>query len=218
MKTSESISNIAPAIVQIQAEAKDTFKSKKGHNYTYSPIDEVLKLVRPVATKNGVAILQSETQVDGLMIMETMLLHDSGEFISGTVCSPFEKLGSMNGYQSAGSGLTYLRRYGLSSILGIASDEDKDAHGETQEVRPEYKTVSKSTDKEKLQYKAQFMNACEAYGIDRGNITDFFNFCDPTINEDEKLKGNTIVQFLRSGDYFMEQVEAYLGWKAKQNA
>ena len=33
----------------------------------------------------------------------------------------------MNAYQSAGAGITYYRRYALSSMLGIIADSDTDA-------------------------------------------------------------------------------------------
>ena len=36
----------------------------------------------------------------------------------------------MNEFQVLGSGITYLRRYALSSILGIVTDKDTDAAGE----------------------------------------------------------------------------------------
>jgi hypothetical protein len=41
----------------------------------------------------------------------------------------------MNDYQTLGSGITYLRRYSLSTILGLITDKDVDACG-TQENKP----------------------------------------------------------------------------------
>ena len=41
----------------------------------------------------------------------------------------------MNDYQTLGSGITYLRRYSLSTILGLITDKDVDACG-TQEPKP----------------------------------------------------------------------------------
>ncbi|GAG29913.1 unnamed protein product, partial [marine sediment metagenome] len=43
---------------------------------------------------------------------------------------PNVTLGKMNDYQSLGSGITYLRRYTLSSALGIVTDEDTDGAGD----------------------------------------------------------------------------------------
>jgi hypothetical protein len=44
------------------------------------------------------------------------------------------QLKGMNDYQSFGSGITYYRRYCLSTILGIVTDKDTDAAGE--QVKP----------------------------------------------------------------------------------
>jgi hypothetical protein len=41
----------------------------------------------------------------------------------------------MNDYQSLGSGITYMRRYGLSAMLGLVTDEDKDACGQQEPAK-----------------------------------------------------------------------------------
>ena len=51
---------------------------------------------------------------------------------------PMVTMKGMNAYQSFGSGLTYFRRYALTSALGIVSDKDLDAYGEQE--TPEKKT------------------------------------------------------------------------------
>src|SRR5699024_2235267 len=51
---------------------------------------------------------------------------------SETVIPPDVKLKGMNDFQVLGSAITYLRRYALSSILGIVSDADNDGAGQQQ--------------------------------------------------------------------------------------
>lgn len=135
MKTSESLKNIAPALAKVIGEVKDAYKEKEGYGYSYAPLDQVLKIVRPILAKNELSVIQSETYEDDKVIVETMLLHSSGEYIVTTVSAPFERLKGMNAYQIAGSAITYLRRYGLSASLGIAADEDNDAAGEVEEAQ-----------------------------------------------------------------------------------
>jgi hypothetical protein len=64
---------------------------------------------------------------DGL---RTILFHvDSGEQLESFTPIPKIKLGAMNEYQSFGSGVTYYRRYAISSMLGLVTDKDIDAAG-----------------------------------------------------------------------------------------
>ena len=60
--------------------------------------------------------------------LTTLLFHHpSGESIQSHAVIPECSMKGMNVYQSTGSGITYYRRYMLSSMLGIISDADTDA-------------------------------------------------------------------------------------------
>jgi hypothetical protein len=54
---------------------------------------------------------------------------ESGENLESSTLIPIVQLKGMNEYQCFGSGITYYRRYCLSSILGLVTDEDRDASG-----------------------------------------------------------------------------------------
>lgn len=164
MKTSESIKEIATALKAFQEVAKNAFKEKSGYNYKYAPIDVILKENRPLMAKYGLCHIQSQTFIDGLVCISTRIMHESGEWIETTSQSPFAQLKGMNDYQSIGSGITYLRRYSLSAALGIASDEDADAHGE-QEVKKS-PPPSKATADDKKQAWNNFQTICETMGVD----------------------------------------------------
>ena len=58
--------------------------------------------------------------------MESILTHESGEFIAERILIPLTEEKGKSKVQSAGSTLTYLRRYSWASILGMYSDEDSD--------------------------------------------------------------------------------------------
>lgn len=151
--------NLAKALCKCQSELKDVFKGQKGYGYNYAPLDEVLKEIRPIATKNGISFMQSQTFGDYVVSIETIILHESGESYKTLSQSPFAKLKGMNEYQSIGSAITYLRRYALSAAFGIASDGDQDAHGE-QDKKP---TPSKATDKEKNAAKKELLERASNY-------------------------------------------------------
>jgi len=130
MRTSNEIKNISAALVKVTAEVRNATKSSNGYGYKYAPLDEILNIVRPIIAKHGLTIIQSQSfeKEGGFVTVKTLLLHSSGEFIETTATSPFENLKGMNSYQSLGSAITYLRRYAISSMFGIASEEDTDAN------------------------------------------------------------------------------------------
>lgn len=133
MKMSESIANLAKAQAKVQAEAKDLMEDANGYNYKYVSLPKLLQYARPLLTKHGISFIQMPKGVDTIGL-ETIFMHESGEWISNSIELPVAELGSMNMYQSAGSAITYLRRYSLASFLGIASDTDNDASGKISKV------------------------------------------------------------------------------------
>ena len=128
MQKSESISNIAQALSEFQAEVENPhntavnpfFKSK------YAPLNDILNGVRPILSKHGLSIVQSPASVDGENIsITTTLLHSSGEWIE---TEPFTVRAEKVTAQGAGSAITYIRRYSLSAVLGISSEDDDDGN------------------------------------------------------------------------------------------
>jgi hypothetical protein len=132
VKTSDHINEIAAAIAKYQESAVDSFKGSTGYGYLYASLDAVLKDNRGLLAKNGISHVQSQEFSGDTVTVSTRLMHTSGQWIETTVSGPFARLKGMNDYQSLGSAVTYLRRYGLSAALGVSSDEDKDARGEQQ--------------------------------------------------------------------------------------
>ena len=127
MNKSESISKLATALSQFQAEIsnpKNTannpfFKSK------YAPLNDILTLVRPIMAKHGLSILQSPGGDGTLITISTIIMHISGEWIEP---EPLVLKAAKSDPQGAGSAITYGRRYSLSAILGISSEDDDDGN------------------------------------------------------------------------------------------
>ena len=129
MKQSESIKNLAKAQAKLQAEVQDISKDAKGYGYKYTSLDALVKYLRPLLSKNGLSFMQMPVGSESTIGLETIFMHESGEWISNTLSSPIAELKGMNTYQSSGSAITYFRRYSLSAFVGIASDDDNDASG-----------------------------------------------------------------------------------------
>jgi len=122
---SESIAALAKAIALSQLHVENALKSSTNPHFKskYADLAEILNTVRPVFSANGIAIVQTPTFESGVASVETMLCHESGEFISSVCSSPVSKQDA----QGIGSAITYLRRYSLAAMCGIAQEDD-DGH------------------------------------------------------------------------------------------
>lgn len=120
------IGRLAAALSKAQAEyqplkksktAKIKMKSGGEYSYKYADLADMLECTRAALGKNGLAI----TQLINGSILETKLIHESGESLESTADLP-----TGISAQEYGSAITYLRRYTLGPMLGIASEEDDD--------------------------------------------------------------------------------------------
>lgn len=132
MDQSPSISSLAGALAKAQAvftavtknkSAKIQMKSGGSYSYKYADLSDIWDMCRAPLTANGLAVVQSpENSSDGQIGMVTMLCHESGEWLTSYIVMR----ASDTSPQALGTAITYLRRYGLCSMLGIVSDEDSD--------------------------------------------------------------------------------------------
>lgn len=127
MKHSESLIEISKALAKFQAEVSDPERTKKNAflKAKYVTLDALLQAVRPVLAKNGISFLQIPETSEGNVTVTTRLLHESGEWIEA---EPFTLPLVKKDPQGVGSVVTYGRRYSLSSILGVAWEEDDDGN------------------------------------------------------------------------------------------
>ena len=115
--------NLAKALVKAQLEM---IAPKKGSvnpffKNKYADLNDVLAAVVPALNNNGIVLLQPLVNIDGKNFVKTVLMHESGEMFE-TLAEIFCK--NINDAQAYGSGVTYARRYSLSSICGIGSEDD----------------------------------------------------------------------------------------------
>ena len=158
MQKSESIKNLAVALSKFQSEVKNPKNTAKNPFYSssYAPLQDVLNTVRPLLSKYGLSIIQSPSGDGQSISITTMLLHESGEWIEfEPLILKAEKLTP----QGAGSAITYGRRYALSAVLGISSEDDDDGNSlENANQNTDKKGVSVSTLKAKWQTLAGDLN------------------------------------------------------------
>ena len=125
---SATIGELAGALAKCQGEFQAVKKGTKAFNYDYANLTDVLAASSTVTSKNGLAVIQinlSKVVGDNLLVgVRTILAHSSGEYISGEIYVPAIKSKSNTLVQMAGVNVTYLRRYGLQSILGLSTTDN----------------------------------------------------------------------------------------------
>jgi len=136
MKHSDSIVEITKAMSQAQGEFRNALCNKINpyFNSGYADLGTIWDVVRPILVKHGLAIIQSPSTIldEKKVKISTILVHMSGEYFSDELELPGEFLGKDGNMkfnaQTIGIAVTYGRRYALSSILGIAAEEDTDGN------------------------------------------------------------------------------------------
>lgn len=155
IRTSPTLGKLAAALAKSQGAFTNpernrevTVRPKKrqdgyqppDYKFKYATLDSILEMARPILGANGLAIIQVVTPEPALV---TRLIHESDEWIEGSLGIHTEGAGM----QALGAAITYLKRYCLSSMLGIAADEDDDgnaADGNDADVKPRGKAAAKS--------------------------------------------------------------------------
>jgi ERF superfamily len=137
-RSSESVAALAAALAKAQAELVNPEKSLSAkivtgrsgegdRTFRYAPLSSGLDIVRKTLGQHEIATIQT-TAIDngaGLVNLTTVLAHASGQWIASDwpVCSVAE----IASPQRMGAALTYARRYGLFTLVGIAGEDDLDA-------------------------------------------------------------------------------------------
>lgn len=122
MQKSDTIAELAKALAAAQGEIENAGKNASNPHFKsrYADLAEVLNTVRPVMSKHGISISQFPAFESGIASVETIVMHTSGEWMTGISSAPVTKQDA----QGVGSALTYLRRYSLAAIAGIAQEDD----------------------------------------------------------------------------------------------
>ena len=115
--------NIAKAFVQAQKDFAPALTDSTNPHYRnrYVSLQGSIEAVIDSLHKNGIALIQKTHDCDTGVRVETILIHTSGESMSGGIIHVPADKQTPQGY---GSALTYARRYSLMSACGIAPEDD----------------------------------------------------------------------------------------------
>ena len=122
MRMSDQINELATALAKAQGQIEDAQKGSINPAFRskYADMSAVREAVRMPLSQNCIAVIQLPRLNDTSVEVETMLVHSSGQFIAETLAIPLNKRDA----HGTGSALSYGRRYGLMSLLCLASDDD----------------------------------------------------------------------------------------------
>lgn len=117
-----------------------TDKSGRRVHYKYADLADIIEACREPLSKNDLAIINKLQYDDKYFGLLTSLVHSSGEFVD--TWYPLPEPSNVDP-KAFGAALTYARRYSLSAMLNIASEEDTDgadAPPPTQKSKPQLQT------------------------------------------------------------------------------
>lgn len=136
--------NLFKNLAEFQQECPIILKNTKGYGYVFADLPTIFEAINPLLKKHGLGFTQL---IQGTQL-ETIVFHtESGEYLKSMTDIPQGvTLKGMNEFQVVGSAITYFRRYALSSALGLITDKDIDAGGESDTK----KTPTKRADSEMM--------------------------------------------------------------------
>lgn len=179
MKKSETITELSKAFAKTQKEMKQPLKDANNPFFKskYVPLENVVEAITESASKNGLSFTQYPSSDEmGNVTVGTLVMHESGEWIE---YDPIKMKPVKNDPQSIGSAITYAKRYALSAIFGITSDQDDDGNEATQTKKQPAKQQAQASDpridKKLAQgYQQEIIAIGEAKGKQDGSIARWF--------------------------------------------
>jgi hypothetical protein len=139
--------HLLKSLAAFQQEVKVIHKATQGYGYSYADLPKIFDEINPLLQKHGLGFTQLINTKEGVNYLATVVFHvESGEQIESNCMIPYVQLKGMNDFQSFGSGVTYFRRYCLSSMLGLVTDKDTDASGEQEKPKKESLDNKRFTD------------------------------------------------------------------------
>jgi len=124
--------------IDLDAEVKVTTKAGGAYTFKYATLGAIRDAIRAPLKEAGLSVVQT-IEADQFV---TLVTHTSGQQITSTL--PFK--GVWQTAQEFGSLVTYYRRYGLVTTLGLVAAEDDDANIADQNTVEEKKEASKRSD------------------------------------------------------------------------
>jgi hypothetical protein len=197
LEKSEGVRDLTKAMVPMLGEIKNAPTTKQGYGYMYAPLSEILDAIRPILSKHGFSVMQLVSTTDGNTIaVKTILMHSTGQYISSVMELPPTDVKGTVQIQKMGASISYARRYMISSMLGIAGEEDTD--GVTHAKSGADNSRMKEPPKVAPKAKAPSPESVQTPKDIDGKISSATKMINTLINDNEsKLGGENVNKFER---------------------
>lgn len=157
--TEESKINERIMLFQHEMENVEILKATEAYGYYYATLQDILKVINPVLRKHKIWYSHKtsyETSVGcNVLITSVYCVEDPHDcVVSKTLIDKEATLAKMNRFMTEGSAITYFRRYHLTTMLGLVTDEDTDAGGKR--VQKGGRSVEAASTAQKVDFVAIF--------------------------------------------------------------
>ncbi len=182
---SDTIGKIAFALSKAQASLENATKDKKGftEKHRYATLSSCLDALKQPFFENNLAFTQLVSLYEGEMVLITLLIHESGEWLKSIFPLKHEVARGMNDMQAIGSAISYGRRYSLCAATGLGQEDDDAATSKTN-----YSAPKVSYEKPKVIVESPteaLIKLCTNAMI---NLKDFTNFHNISSTKPETVK------------------------------
>lgn len=144
--------NLFKALAEFQSKVPVILQDTKGYGYTYSSLAEIITTITPILKECSLGYTQL---LEGDNLKTIIFETTTGESIESSVAIPSDvQLKGMNKFQVLGSAISYLRRYAISSALGLVTDKDTDGAGTPPKETAPPKAPKKKQQKKEVKPKA----------------------------------------------------------------
>ena len=207
----------------------DKQKTGAGGAWNFASEDKFIQTIQGPLSECGLELIvtmQYMPELDVNYISAKLFHVDSGDFIESCISMPtVTPKKDRNGNEmyldaeiERGKNFGYWSRTLGIRILGLSDlDPESMEANKPAQLLKSFETWSKATGNQKKEYKVDFMNTCEIYGLMRDDIKDFFIFLEIDHKKESEVH-NQVVHFLRQESLMADQIESYLLYVKKQGA
>lgn len=196
LRSSEKVDALALALAKAQGDMAHPQKNKVAkvgtYSYNYADLADCIDAVRAPFAKNEIAMVQIAFNPTPTTVgIVTRLMHSSGQWIEGTLFMPTIDARP----QTIGSAITYGRRYALSPMAGIASDDDDDGNQAQGQTATTANRVRQQSGPQGTDNKQQVRPTVDQLSDRAVRMLDRFKTVDVTRDDIERKMGKNVTTF-----------------------
>lgn len=124
-----------PTVIKNKHAGFESKRTGDKTDYEYATLDQVCGVIAPALSRHGLSHRWETAQHDGRVRVTCILTHELGHSESVALEAGADTTGSKNAIQAIGSAVSYLQRYTLLAITGLAaSGQDDDGQRSDQKL------------------------------------------------------------------------------------